>query len=776
MTNKLGVLAAELRRCQEELYYLGMEDSTVTNRRKLIISTGDISDVDGFFALAEYAKTGQDVLFIMNYPNYVQKETATYEECVTGLGFVYDADTYRTESERSIVEKVGSNSPSFINYQTLLRRYVPSNASATIAGNFNVEMKNALTDLAFFMAHRVWKEAGGNPVKLFFCIGGVNSVNPFAASQLKNELFVYADVIMRGNAKKLGNLKEGSIINNEGTSIRDGRQEIKQFIDSYQELYIDFNGSMAFFDTEWASCLTRALSKNAVRGVFVAGGVYSDQEAKTMPSIEGQLNRFSCATMNQLYHPCNTYKFFDLMHTFNANVVMITNNQVDSIETKDGDIKTDDGWKAFLSSNKISSDFMISISNAYYNSIYNPPRKPFDFYTARALVAVLNGTVLITRKRTLHYNSVYGSVIVGRFQSSWKSALKEYIDGIDTQPKDGDSGFIKNKKKKFVEEIELLKTLSCGSMTVSIPEAKLSKPSFILELRMYGMAHRDAKSDADWFIKKFGTVYTPGNNNMLEGVPIFFKLESDMNYLPRIMGYSVLQEWIVKIKSSFILNCIVIQSVDMFGSRMGFIKFQADVFDYEGLEIPSVVFMRGGSVCVLVVIECENRLYTILTNQARIPVGMELLEIPAGMLDGDGNFAGVAAKEIKEETGIEIHKQDLVDLTKEVYGELYGTKLEGVFPSAGGCDEFMRMFLYKTTMAREKLDELQGRQTGVSEEGEKIKVKVIPFGDLARTAPDMKALSALTLYEQYNKMQYRKTQQMPGSSSDWRRLVSDDGF
>lgn len=38
---------------------------------RLIISTGDVSDVDGFYALAEYAKTGADCLFIMNYPAYV---------------------------------------------------------------------------------------------------------------------------------------------------------------------------------------------------------------------------------------------------------------------------------------------------------------------------------------------------------------------------------------------------------------------------------------------------------------------------------------------------------------------------------------------------------------------------------------------------------------------------------------------------------------------------------------------------------------------------------
>lgn len=43
---------------------------------------------------------------------------------------------------------------------------------------------------------------------------------------------------------------------------------------------------------------------------------------------------------------------------------------------------------------------------------------------------------------------------------------------------------------------------------------------------------------------------------------------------------------------------------------------------------------------------------TILTLQPRISVPHLLFpELPAGMLDGSGNFAGTAAKEIQEETG-----------------------------------------------------------------------------------------------------------------------------
>ena len=57
--------------------------------KNLIISTGDISDIDGFFALNEYVKTNNNVLFIINYPAYINNieitESTTNDN---GLGYI----------------------------------------------------------------------------------------------------------------------------------------------------------------------------------------------------------------------------------------------------------------------------------------------------------------------------------------------------------------------------------------------------------------------------------------------------------------------------------------------------------------------------------------------------------------------------------------------------------------------------------------------------------------------------------------------------------------
>ena len=181
----------------------------------------------------------------------------------------------------------------------------------------------------------------------------------------------------------------------------------------------------------------------------------------------------------------------------------------------------------------------------------------------------------------------------------------------------------------------------------------------------------------------------------------------------------------------------------MFGPRPGFIKFKATTMlnvggDEGQIEVPGIVFMRGGAVGVLVILECEGKEYTILTYQARVPVGSSALpEIPAGMLDAKGNFKGVAADEMAEECDIQIKEEELIDLTDLAYGDNW----RGMLPSAGGCDEFIRLYCFRRTVGPQMIADLQGRLTGVREEGERIKLAIVPLADAWEMSPDAKLLS-----------------------------------
>lgn len=74
------------------------------------------------------------------------------------------------------------------------------------------------------------------------------------------------------------------------------------------------------------------------------------------------------------------------------------------------------------------------------------------------------------------------------------------------------------------------------------------------------------------------------------------------------------------------------------------------------------------------------------------------------MVDG-GTFKVMAAAKIKEELDLEIPKDRLINLTKLAIPEKNVDKpgetiLRAMFLCAGGCDKFIKIFLYEMTVLR----------------------------------------------------------------------------
>lgn len=207
----------------------------------------------------------------------------------------------------------------------------------------------------------------------------------------------------------------------------------------------------------------------------------------------------------------------------------------------------------------------------------------------------------------------------------------------------------------------------------------------------------------------------------------------------------------------FTLKSITVESVDFFGDRIGFLKMKAEIQNENGQKLPGICFLRGGSVAVLMILTPRDAIderWVIMTTQPRVPAGsLTFVEIPAGMLDYHrGTFAGKAAEEIEEETGLLIPTGELRDLTQLA---LEGSEMQehkqlkpAMYPSPGGCDEYIPLMLWEKEMDRQEIEDLRGRLTGLRTQGELITLKLVPYEELWREgARDAKTLGAWALYE-----------------------------
>jgi 8-oxo-dGTP pyrophosphatase MutT (NUDIX family) len=152
----------------------------------------------------------------------------------------------------------------------------------------------------------------------------------------------------------------------------------------------------------------------------------------------------------------------------------------------------------------------------------------------------------------------------------------------------------------------------------------------------------------------------------------------------------------------YLLKSIIVQSVDWFGQRVGFLKLKAIIRNSRGTELPGIAFLRGGSVAMLMILrpkDSRDERWVVLTEQPRVPAGsLKFVEIPAGMIDESSTFDGAAAKEILEETGFSLPASELIDLTelalrRSVMSE--PSMQNAMYPSPGGSDEFMPIFLWE---------------------------------------------------------------------------------
>jgi len=146
----------------------------------------------------------------------------------------------------------------------------------------------------------------------------------------------------------------------------------------------------------------------------------------------------------------------------------------------------------------------------------------------------------------------------------------------------------------------------------------------------------------------------------------------------------------------------------------------------DGRETKFEIIEHGGSVIIIPVDADGNMLFV---RQYRHAAGTDLLELPAGTRDGDEPFEDCAAREIREETGMEAGKLQKV-------GEFY--------LAPGYSTEFMAVYL-ATDLKHNPLE---------ADDDEFLEVEKISIQEAFEMAErgeilDAKSLAALLLVKAY---------------------------
>jgi ADP-sugar diphosphatase len=139
----------------------------------------------------------------------------------------------------------------------------------------------------------------------------------------------------------------------------------------------------------------------------------------------------------------------------------------------------------------------------------------------------------------------------------------------------------------------------------------------------------------------------------------------------------------------------------------------------EGDKIPPICFIKGEVVCVCIVLidKKSKEKYLLLVKQRRIAEGGFTYEHPAGMVDGTKTPLEIAIMEVKEETGIIVSENDLIDLSPK----------KRLFPSTGTSDEAMYFYFCEIALDKTEIESFENKEMGTEYEFERITTHVYPF-------------------------------------------------
>ena len=192
------------------------------------------------------------------------------------------------------------------------------------------------------------------------------------------------------------------------------------------------------------------------------------------------------------------------------------------------------------------------------------------------------------------------------------------------------------------------------------------------------------------------------------------------------------------VKNKIQINSIKeLHTVNKRNGEVLFTLVHIDAVDPDNHKLLPVVLIRGHFVVVvtcLVEKETGNK-YFLLVKQRRVANGDIFYEHPAGMCDSEPDPWKVAVKEVGEETGLKITRDNLRLLHPD---QLYS--------SAGLLDEAGFFFACDIPLSREEIDSYRDKSAGALDENEVIVTHVCTLADVFGLIRNTNGLLATHLY------------------------------
>jgi hypothetical protein len=505
----------------EQVFWKEIEDAAINNdnilqqptqkkKDKCILTTGDPSNFSGFLALILYYKValdhGYDVVYVMNYPAFLVpdetqgvkesiQETINAKQKYSIAAFRQDNYSYEPENGRGHLQEgklpISRMQTDEMNERLRIRAEKEKNDAIKKVNEmlkkeqiqqpkeaqdkrgyqysyeqfkrirkdvqylqemYEPEYKTSLENITMDIISCIWNICENKYSKKrenipqLYCLksqGIYNSINPLKPEHVIIEMNEYIDLI-----RPISNKMNENIFLETLTPA---------YFDEYNTILMDMNGSMSWFSIFQTDELQKSFC-DKVKKCFVMGGFLENSIIQYKPFTNANVSEQ--ASINQLYHPENVAKFFEIIGQ--DKLIFVTNNECHtnfSFDPKTYIILKDvmnlpklASEERYAQDTGITKTFHIGLKNsnqfhiipAFYLSNYIVNNKLFDKGTINTTKLYFNhkiGSVMLSSEtKELPDFKIYGNVQIVSISKCTNGGTTDHING----------------REKYIEEIKEL--------------------------------------------------------------------------------------------------------------------------------------------------------------------------------------------------------------------------------------------------------------------------------------------------------------------------------